>query len=296
MHSNKIITKINTFLFEFDTSKIHLYTNIISLFCIINVVLLLPDFMNIYGENSYISPITNSKFIEDFNPTFYWITNLTSVLSISNSITVLIILSLYFLSLLLVFIGIQRMMFSLIALFIHIMMINTSFFFSYGADYFITFSLFICLLMSVPSKYVQSFGIRFLQVHLCIVYFFAGFGKTLGTDWWDGNAIWYVFNIFVTKTPVSIIPALRFFFIIISIFTVFIELCYPLLVYKKGARKFAIISIVGLHIGISLFMNLYTFGAIMIILNFVAWERYLQTDIIKLKKHVIKTNKLKLQN
>ncbi len=32
---------------------------------------------------------------------------------------------------------------------------------------------------------------RLIQIHLSIVYLWAGFGKLKGTTWWDGNALWY---------------------------------------------------------------------------------------------------------
>ncbi|MDO5615454.1 MAG: hypothetical protein Q4G16_04630 [Cruoricaptor ignavus] len=251
----------------------------------INIISILPDFMAIYGENSYISPEINYRFIEEFNMTFYWITNFASKIAIEKHITTILILSIYFLSLILIFLEIQKMLFSIISLFIHVMLVNTSYLFSYGADYFITFSLFICILMSNSDKCIQSFSIRFLQIQLCIVYFFAGFGKALGTDWIDGNAMWYVFNIFIMKKPTHLSPIFKYLFTFISLFTIFIEIFYPLLVSIKKTRKIIIISILFLHLGIALFMGLYTFGFVMIILNIIAWEGYFDTEITKLKKY-----------
>lgn len=35
-------------------------------------------------------------------------------------------------------------------------------------------------------------AVRLLQVHLCVLYGFAGTGKLLGGSWWEGTAIWEV--------------------------------------------------------------------------------------------------------
>jgi len=37
---------------------------------------------------------------------------------------------------------------------------------------------------------LNTISTRLIQVHLCIVYLFAGLGKCQGSKWWDGEAIW----------------------------------------------------------------------------------------------------------
>ena len=34
---------------------------------------------------------------------------------------------------------------------------------------------------------------RLMQIHLCVIYFFAGAGKLLGETWWNGEALWGAF-------------------------------------------------------------------------------------------------------
>lgn len=285
---------IDTFFFNFDIRNTNLYLKILSGFCIFNIISLIPDFSSIYSENSYIPPIINKSFLNPYDLTIYWIADFASLYGIPNTIVVIVILGVYFLSLVMMFLGTARVLFSVISLVTHVMLINSSFFFSYGADYFITFSLFLCLLLSINSKFVKSFAIRLLQIQLCIVYFFAGFGKMLGTDWWDGNAIWYVFNNFIVEYPVSIMPVFRSVFIIFSLFTVFLEISYPLFINYARTRKYCLFFVICMHIAIAVMMGLYTFGGIMIILNLIAWERYFPILTDKLNNYVTGYKELKL--
>src|SRR5439155_26318436 len=35
-----------------------------------------------------------------------------------------------------------------------------------------------------------NIAVRLIQMHMCLIYFFAGTSKLLGAAWWDGTAIW----------------------------------------------------------------------------------------------------------
>jgi Vitamin K-dependent gamma-carboxylase len=39
-----------------------------------------------------------------------------------------------------------------------------------------------------------NFTVRLIQVHMCIVYFFAGISKFQGPAWWNGQAMWLAFG------------------------------------------------------------------------------------------------------
>src|SRR5437762_14164315 len=43
-----------------------------------------------------------------------------------------------------------------------------------------------------PAKtaQLQSFCQRVLQLHLCVIYFFSGLTKLLGSGWWNGESLW----------------------------------------------------------------------------------------------------------
>ena len=39
-----------------------------------------------------------------------------------------------------------------------------------------------------------NFALRLIQVHMCIIYFFAGISKLQGAPWWNGEAMWLAFG------------------------------------------------------------------------------------------------------
>lgn len=286
---------LDRYFFNFPSNQVRLYSIIISIFALINVIILLPDFLDLYGEYAYISPSINSQFIENFHPTFYNFTTIGTFIGVSANIIILSLLSIYFLSLIFVLWNYQKFIFSIVALFIHVIMVNTSYFFSYGADYFITFSLFLNIFFCFSHKKyapsVHSFGLRLAQIQLCIVYFFAGFGKLLGTDWFDGNAVWYIMRNYSSDYINNNIFKNTHLFLLLSVVTVFIEFFYFTFINIKYTRKMTFYAIVLLHINIALFMKLYTFGLVMILLNFIAWNTYLSLTLPKFLLHGLRINR-----
>ena len=74
----------------------------------------------------------------------------------------------------------------------------------YGVDEFAHIGLFYCIWMPVGQAWsLDRWGVadagtwearlalRVLQLHLCIVYFASGIEKATGTDWRNGDVIWY---------------------------------------------------------------------------------------------------------
>lgn len=277
--------KINRFLFDFETKNIPLYSTLIIFFCLLNIIVLSPDIFDLFSRYGLVKENINFGFIYPYNPLLSWFTSPLVSIGIPYRISLLLVITIYLTSLVFNLFNYKKLTFAIISWFLHIAIINSSYFFSYGADYFMTFALFINIFFSIPKgrlnqeqvKTVHSFIIRFTQIQICFVYFFAGFGKSLGTDWFDGNAMWYILNSFSPKTTESFFYHFidyPIFFILLGWTTVFIELMYPVLMNLKITRKITLLSIIFLHLGIILFMRFYTFGLIMIILNLIAWGDY----------------------
>jgi hypothetical protein len=278
--------KTNTYLFNFETKYIKLYSNLIIFFCLLNILILSPDIFEIFAKDGLIKESINVEFIYPYNPLLNWFTSPLTYIGIPYSVSLLLFITIYVISLVFNLINYKKLTFATIAWVFHIAIINSSYFFSYGADYFLTFALFINIFFSIPSKKlnqkkvktIHSFIIRFTQIQMCFVYFFAGFGKSLGTDWFDGNAIWYILNSFSPKITESFFYHFidyPLFFIFLGWSTILIELLYPILMNLNITRKITLLSIISLHLGIIFFMKFYTFGLIMIILNLIAWGDYL---------------------
>ncbi|MEM6685346.1 MAG: HTTM domain-containing protein [Bacteroidota bacterium] len=276
---------IDIFVFGNTKSlKKDLIIKAIALFSALNILFIVPDLFYIFGEQGILQQTVNERYIFWYQPTIGWFANILGNVGISYNATFFIFLALYMGSLACLWLNIKRPAAAISCWFIHFMFVNSTYLFSYGADYFISFMLFVNILICIGYLFkkenrsaLYSFAIRFLQLHLCMVYFFAGIGKVMGTDWFDGNAIWMVINAYSSNTVVEGTTALVAYPIIFKILawgTVIVELFYPVLMYVKQTRKITLISVLMLHAGIGIFMQLYTFAALMMLLNLIAFGHY----------------------
>jgi hypothetical protein len=176
---------------------------------------------------------------------------------------------------------------AILAWFLHLCAAKSGEFVSYGVDNFMTIGLFYLMLSPLPDRYsldwrlrksrsrdpqLLGFWRRVLQLHLCIIYFFSGLTKCLGSGWWDGSNIWRS----LIRPPFDIIdPEIlvrwRYLFPVAGIFICLLEIGYPFFVWNSKTRKIWLIGICAMHVGIGLTMGMYLFAFIMIILNVAAF-------------------------
>ena len=104
------------------------------------------------------------------------------------------------------------------AWFLHLSAIKSSALLSYGVDNFTSIGLFYLMLSPLPdhlaldsrwrkwppkNAQLQSFWQRVLQLHLCVIYFFSGLTKLLGSGWWNGESLWRA----LTRPPFDMVPS-----------------------------------------------------------------------------------------
>lgn len=113
-----------------------------------------------------------------------------------------------------------------------------------------------------------NIAIRLLQVHMCIVYLFAGAGKLFGDSWWDGTAMWGAFaNYEYQSIDMTWLAAHPLVINFLTHTTIAWEVSYPALVWPKLTRPLVIGLAFPLHLGIALSMGMMTFGLAMLIGN-----------------------------
>ena len=117
-----------------------------------------------------------------------------------------------------------------------------------------------------------GFWRRVLQLHLCVIYFFSGLTKCLGSGWWDGSNVWRA----LIRPPFNVVdPEMlvrwKYLFPVAGIFICFLEIGYPFFIWSDKTRKIWLIGICAMHAGIGLMMGMYLFALIMIILNVAAF-------------------------
>ena len=109
---------------------------------------------------------------------------------------------------------------------------------------------------------------RLIQVHLSIIYLFAGFSKLLGSSWWNGEAIWgAVANAEYQTLDLTWLAAYPVLLSLITHFALVWEVSYVFLVWNRYARPFVIGIAFCIHLGIGIGMGMMEFGLIMAVAN-----------------------------
>ena len=176
---------------------------------------------------------------------------------------------------------------AILAWFLHLCAAKSGALVSYGVDDFMTIGLFYLMLSPLPDRYsldqrwrkfrskdpqVLGFWRRVVQLHLCIIYFFSGLTKCLGSGWWDGTNTWRA----LTRPPFNIVPPeilvrWKYFLPALGISICLIETGYPVFIWLKKTRMIWLVCVLGMHIAIGLTMGMYLFALIMIVLNVAAF-------------------------
>ncbi|MCP4787623.1 MAG: HTTM domain-containing protein [Fuerstiella sp.] len=123
-------------------------------------------------------------------------------------------------------------------------------------------------------------ALRLIQIHLCVIYFWAGFSKLKGDTWWTGEAMWQVIASqeyqTVDLTWMAWIPWLPY---LIAHATVVWEVFFCVLVWNRRLRPLMLALGTGMHFGIGAFLGLWTFALIMTYCYFAfgnpEWWRHL---------------------
>lgn len=123
-------------------------------------------------------------------------------------------------------------------------------------------------LKSKRASIRNNIAIRLMQIHLCIVYLFAGLGKCQGETWWNGEAIWGAVASFEYQTIDMTWLANHMWLVgIITLVTLVFEVGYIALIWPKLTRAIMLLLAIPLHLGIGLAMGMMEFGLIMLVAN-----------------------------
>ena len=122
-------------------------------------------------------------------------------------------------------------------------------------------------------------AIRCLQIHVCIIYLFAGLSKLQGQAWWTGSALWLTLGNY-EFAPMQFglyLTFLRYlgrnqwaydgFMTFGGLFTLAFEIGYAFLIWRPRLRWVMLGSAILLHGFIGLFMGLKTFSLMMLVMN-----------------------------
>ena len=111
-----------------------------------------------------------------------------------------------------------------------------------------------------------NLSLRLIQLHMCIIYFFAGVSKLQGTAWWNGEAMWLAFaNLEYQSYDMTWLAHHPWLVNIMTHTTIAWELSFWALVWRPLARPVVLTAGVAMHLGIGAFLGMWTFGLIMLV-------------------------------
>jgi hypothetical protein len=116
-----------------------------------------------------------------------------------------------------------------------------------------------------PIPLIESWPIRFVQLHISIGYLLTFYLKTRGDTWFDGTALWYALNLDdlarFDVPQILVIPPLG---TILTLLAVLTEAFVAFGVWWRRTRPLALLAGIALHAGIALFMEIGFFSIVMV--------------------------------
>lgn len=107
---------------------------------------------------------------------------------------------------------------------------------------------------------------RLIQVHMCVIYFFAATSKLQGPAWWNGEAMWRAFaNLEYQSADMTWLAWCPRLLNLITHVSVLWELSFCVLVWSPRLRPLVLAGAVVLHVGIGACLGMWTFGLIMLV-------------------------------
>ncbi|MEZ6127300.1 MAG: HTTM domain-containing protein [Planctomycetaceae bacterium] len=107
-------------------------------------------------------------------------------------------------------------------------------------------------------------AMRLIQLHMCVIYFWAGVSKLKGDSWYTGEAMWQVLaNQEYQTLDLTWLAWMPWVPYLISHVTVLWEMLFCVLVWVPKLRPLMLFMGALMHFGIGAFLGMWTFGLIM---------------------------------
>jgi hypothetical protein len=261
----------------------------LALFAIIQIAVLSPSFLDIYGSTGYLEWIISDKLfrIQEL-PAVADVSNLLLRFGLSDNAAVSAVGTLYVAALVGLLIGWRTRVMAFAAWFGHLVLNNTALMFGYGVETFAHIGLFYLIWMPASERWSMDasagrtgqrrvsgaarLSIRILQIHLCIIYLNSGIAKMMGTDWWNGEAIWRaVAQPGYSQFNMNWMAYAPWLSLLLGWFVLIVETGYPVFIWPRRTRPYWLLAILALHAGIGLFMGLWLFALVAMIFNLAAF-------------------------
>ncbi len=116
------------------------------------------------------------------------------------------------------------------------------------------------------AERIANLALRLIQVHMCVIYFFAGISKLQGPSWWTGEAMWRAFaNLEYQSLDMTWLAWHPWLVNLMTHVSVLWEISFCVLIWKPLWRPIMLAGAVVLHVGIGAFLGMWTFGLVMLV-------------------------------
>jgi len=284
--SDRVKSSIREFFFSPASSvPIAVLRILLAGILLIQAFLLSGQMLELYGFNGILQSTVFSHLSLGGYPTLAGLQTRLSGWGIDPDATVRGTFILYVTSLASLLVGWKTRTSTVICWATHFLLLKASFLSAYGVDQFANVFLYFLIWMPGGQAYSVDAGwtsgkpslqarisLRFFQIELCIIYFTAGLFKAFGAQWWDGNAIWRsvtspIFNQF----DLTWLASVPWFAKLLGWSTLVLEMGYPVFIWVPRTRWLWLSGVIGLHLGIAIFLGLHSFAAVMIALSLSAF-------------------------
>ena len=248
-----------------------------------------PSLFLFFGEHGIVQAPIASVLVPSALPRVTWLVKLLAPYLDERTI-LLGCFTLYVGALHLLLAGCQTRAAAIVAWLLHLSLKTTGTASAYGVFEFATISLFYCSVFPVGAamsidalstdatspqhdvSFRAKLGLRVVQVHLCIVYLSSGIEKIRGEQWRNGEAIWRaVMRPRFATLDLSWLAAHPTIPLLAAWSTLVIELGYAIFIWPQRTRRTWALATIALHLGIGIFLGLWSFAALMIVLNAAAF-------------------------
>jgi len=252
---------------------------------LVQACLLSHSLLELYGSSGLVQDEMRRFMLTPLLPVYFDLAALGASLGVPADSLLRLVFLLYVASLSLMLVGFHSRQAVILVWLTHFLIVfNVGYSSSYGVDTFANIFLFYLMFMPMDRAYAldrrlgrvsedagewQRFSLRVLQLHLFLIYFSTGVDKAMGTQWWNGEAIWRAWMLpqFVVF-DMSWLAWHPWLARSVTWLTLFFETGYPLLLAWPRTRRLGAAAIVAMHLGIAFTMHLWSFSLTMACLTF----------------------------
>lgn len=107
--------------------------------------------------------------------------------------------------------------------------------------------------------------IRLMQIQMALLFFYSAISKLGGDDWWNGDAIWFVFTTDEHYSPLLLrLFASHYWLVNVATYgTILIEIAFTFLIWQERTRPYLLAAALFLHAQFAILMGLFYFSFVM---------------------------------